>query len=135
MSACHDTTVRSSLELSVFDLKRGPGHQTLAPYSASTEEANCVACKETEHPCAKFRDLPKEFTCQEQDFVHELSQDRKTEIKLESFTRSADHGASGHNFWWMNSLVHSQAQQKQFEVGKFVWFKGSQTLVKSTEFT
>ena len=47
-------------ELSVFDLKRGPGHQTLAPYSASTEEANCVACKETEHPCAKFRDLPFE---------------------------------------------------------------------------
>ena len=50
-------------ESSVFDLKRGPGHRTLASYSASTEEANCVACKETKHPlyvCAKFRDLPLE---------------------------------------------------------------------------
>ena len=50
-------------ESSVFDLKRSPGHRTLASYSASTEEANCVACKETKHPlyvCAKFRDLPLE---------------------------------------------------------------------------
>ena len=48
---------------SVFDLKRGPGHRTLASCSASTEEANCVACKETKHPlyvCAKFRDFPLE---------------------------------------------------------------------------
>ena len=35
---------------SVFDLKRGPGHRTLTSYSASTEEVNCVACKETKHP-------------------------------------------------------------------------------------
>ena len=56
--------------------------------------------------------------------MYELSQskqDRKTEIKLESLTRSANHGASGHHFLvaksGMNSLVHSQAQQKQFEVG------------------